>query len=290
MAILIQQLVGGVLMGGIYALAAFGLSIVFGVLNVLNIAHGEFLMLGALGAYIIYALTALNPFVIIILIIPIFVVFSWIFERILIRPIKGKTEAEILVASILVTLGASLLIEDVTFFLWDKSFTSIPYSLPSLKFHGVMVPTLRLYGLFIIIFLTVVVGLFLKKTHIGRAIRALAQNMEGARVVGIPTKTIASMTFVIGASLAGVAGVFYVTLYSMTPYMGLPLTVKYMVIVIMGGLGGLTGPLVAGLILGVTETFVGFYAGSVWAPAVAYIAFIIILLVRPQGLFGMKAS
>ena len=166
MAILIQQLVGGVLMGGIYALAAFGLSIVFGVLNVLNIAHGEFLMLGALGAYIIYALTALNPFVIIILIIPIFVVFSWIFERILIRPIKGKTEAEILVASILVTLGASLLIEDVTFFLWDKSFTSIPYSLPSLKFHGVMVPTLRLYGLFIIIFLTVVVGLFLKKTHI----------------------------------------------------------------------------------------------------------------------------
>jgi branched-chain amino acid transport system permease protein len=288
MTTILQQLVGGVLMGGIYALAAFGLSIVFGVLNVLNIAHGEFLMLGALGAYVIYLVTGWNPFAIILVIIPIFAIFSWAFQRLLIRPIKGKTETEILVASILVTLGASLVIEDLTFFFWGKSFTSIPYSLPSLEIRGVMVPTLRLYGLAIIISLTLAVGLFLSYSFTGRAIRAVAQNVQGARVVGIPTRRIASMTFIIGASLAAVAGVFYVTLYSMTPYMGLPLTVKYMVIVIMGGLGGLTGPLIAGLILGVTETFVGYYAGSVWAPAVAYIAFIIILLVRPQGLFGLK--
>jgi len=275
-------------MGGVYALAAFGLSIVFGVLNVLNIAHGEFLMLGALGAYLIYVATGLNPFIIILLIIPIFALFSWIFQRLLIRPIKGKTETEILIASILVTLGASLLIEDVTFFFWPKSFTSIPYSLPTLHLGKVMIPTLRLYGLGIIVVLTVVVGLFLKHSYTGRAIRAVAQNVDGAQVVGVPTRKIAAMTFVIGTCLAAVAGVFYVTLYSMTPYMGLPLTVKYMVIVIMGGLGGLTGPLAAGLILGITETFVGYYLGSVWAPAVAYIAFIIILLVRPQGLFGLK--
>jgi len=275
-------------MGGIYALAAFGLSIVFGVLNVLNIAHGEFLMLGALGAYLIYIATGLNPFVIILLIIPLFALFSWVFQRLLIRPIKGKTETEILIASILVTLGASLLIEDVTFFFWPKSFTSIPYSLPTLHLGGVMIPTLRLYGLGIIVVLTVVMGLFLRHSYTGRAIRAVAQNVDAARVVGIPTQRIAAMTFVIGTSLAAVAGVFYVTLYSMTPYMGLPLTVKYMVIVIMGGLGGLTGPLAAGLILGITETFVGYYLGSVWAPSVAYIAFISILLVRPQGLFGVK--
>jgi len=288
MTAFIQQIVGGLLMGGIYALAAFGLSIVFGVLNVLNIAHGEFLMLGALGAYLIYIATGLNPFVIILLIIPLFALFSWVFQRLLIRPIKGKTETEILIASILVTLGASLLIEDVTFFFWPKSFTSIPYSLPTLHLGGVMIPTLRLYGLGIIVVLTVVMGLFLRHSYTGRAIRAVAQNVDAARVVGIPTQRIAAMTFVIGTSLAAVAGVFYVTLYSMTPYMGLPLTVKYMVIVIMGGLGGLTGPLAAGLILGITETFVGYYLGSVWAPSVAYIAFISILLVRPQGLFGVK--
>jgi len=275
-------------MGGIYALAAFGLSIVFGVLNVLNIAHGEFLMLGALGAYLIYIATGLNPFVIIILIIPLFALFSWVFQRLLIRPIKGKTETEILIASILVTLGASLLIEDITFFFWPKSFTSIPYSLPTLHLGEVMIPILRLCGLAVIVVLTVVMGLFLRHSYMGRAIRAVAQNVDGARVVGVPTQKIAAMTFVIGTSLAAVAGVFYVTLYSMTPYMGLPLTVKYMVIVIMGGLGGLTGPLAAGLILGITETFVGYYLGSVWAPSVAYIAFIIILLVRPQGLFGVK--
>jgi branched-chain amino acid transport system permease protein len=288
MATFIQQIVGGLLMGGIYALAAFGLSIVFGVLNVLNIAHGEFLMLGALGAYLIYAITGLNPFLIIFLIIPIFALFSWFFQTVLIRPIRGKTETEILIASILVTLGASLLIEDVTFFFWPKSFTSIPYSLPTLKLGGVMVPTMRLYGLIVIIILTGLVSVFLSRTYTGRAIRALAQNVDGARVVGIPTDRIAAMTFVLGTSLAAVAGVFYVTMYSMTPYMGLPLTVKYMVIVILGGLGGLAGPLAAGLILGITETFVGFYLGSVWAPAVAYIAFILILLVRPQGLFGLK--
>ena len=275
-------------MGGIYALAAFGLSIVFGVLNVLNIAHGEFLMLGALGAYLIYIATGLNPFVIIILIIPLFALFSWVFQRLLIRPIKGKTETEILIASILVTLGASLLIEDITFFFWPKSFTSIPYSLPTLHLGEVMIPILRLCGLAVIVVLTVVMGLFLRHSYMGRAIRAVAQNVDGARVVGVPTQKIAAMTFVIGTSLAAVAGVFYVTLYSMTPYMGLPLTVKYMVIVIMGGLGGLTGPLAAGLILGITETFVGYYLGSVWAPSVAYIAFIIVLLVRPQGLFGVK--
>ncbi|MCF8127479.1 MAG: branched-chain amino acid ABC transporter permease [Deltaproteobacteria bacterium] len=275
-------------MGGIYALAAFGLSIVFGVLNVLNIAHGEFMMLGALGAYLIYVATGLNPFFIILIIIPVFALFSWGFQRILIRPIKGKTETEILIASILVTLGASLLIEDVTFFFWPKSFTSIPFSLSTLHLGEVMIPTLRLYGLVIIVFLTVVVSLFLRKSHTGRAIRALAQNMEGAKVVGIPTEKVATMTFILGTSLAAVAGVFYVTLYSMTPYMGLPLTVKYMVIVIMGGLGGLAGPLAAGLILGITETFVGYYLGSVWAPSVAYIAFILVLLIRPQGLFGLK--
>ena len=288
MTAFIQQIVGGLLMGGIYALAAFGLSIVFGVLNVLNIAHGEFLMLGALGAYLIYIATGLNPFVIIILIIPLFALFSWVFQRLLIRPIKGKTETEILIASILVTLGASLLIEDITFFFWPKSFTSIPYSLPTLHLGEVMIPILRLCGLAVIVVLTVVMGLFLRHSYMGRAIRAVAQNVDGARVVGVPTQKIAAMTFVIGTSLAAVAGVFYVTLYSMTPYMGLPLTVKYMVIVIMGGLGGLTGPLAAGLILGITETFVGYYLGSVWAPSVAYIAFIIILLVRPQGLFGVK--
>lgn len=288
MTAFIQQIVGGLLMGGIYALAAFGLSIVFGVLNVLNIAHGEFMMLGALGAYLIYVATGLNPFFIILIIIPVFALFSWGFQRILIRPIKGKTETEILIASILVTLGASLLIEDVTFFFWPKSFTSIPFSLSTLHLGEVMIPTLRLYGLVIIVFLTVVVSLFLRKSHTGRAIRALAQNMEGAKVVGIPTEKVATMTFILGTSLAAVAGVFYVTLYSMTPYMGLPLTVKYMVIVIMGGLGGLAGPLAAGLILGITETFVGYYLGSVWAPSVAYIAFILVLLIRPQGLFGLK--
>jgi branched-chain amino acid transport system permease protein len=285
---LLQILISGLLLGGVYALAAFGLSICWGVLNILNIAHGEFLMLGALVAYVVFALTGMNPFLIVLAIIPVFLIFSFIFEKVLIRPMRGKTETEMLVASILVTLGAALLIEDVTAFFWGKSFTGIPYSMVSLKVGGIVIPLIRLLILVFILALTAGIHFYLKRSYTGKAIQAITQNREGAGVVGINIVGISMVTFVIGSILASIAGVFYVVLYSMTPYMGLTLTVKYMCIVILGGLGSLFGSLAGGVILGITESIVGYYFGSDWSPTVAYFALVLILLFRPQGLFGRK--
>ena len=285
---LLQILTSGLLLGGIYALAAFGLSIVWGVLNILNIAHGEFLMLGALVAYGVYALLGINPFLIIVVIIPIFLVFSLFFEKMLIRPMGGETEMERLVASILITLGAALLIEDVTAFLWGKSFTGIPYSIGSLRLGGVVIPGLRLLILGFILALTLLIHFYLKRSYTGMAIRAITQNREAASIIGINTVRISMITFVIGTLLAAIAGVFYVVLYSMTPYMGLSLTVKYMCIVVLGGLGSLVGSFAGGLILGVTEAIVGYYLNPDWSPTVAYFALVAIILVRPQGLFGRR--
>ena len=275
-------------MGGVYALAAFGLSICWGVLNILNIAHGEFLMLGALAAYGVYALAGINPFLIVLAIIPIFLAVSFLFEKILIRPMRGRTETEMLVASILVTLGGALFIEDVTAFFWGKSFTGIPYSMASLQLGGVVVPLIRLLILIFILALTGVIHYYLKRSYTGKAIQAITQNREGARVVGINIVQISMVTFIIGSILASIGGVFYVVLYSMTPYMGLALTVKYMCIVVLGGLGSLFGSLTGGVILGITESVVGYYFGSDWSPTVAYFTLVLILLLRPQGLFGRK--
>ena len=284
----LQMMTSGLLLGGVYALAAFGLSICWGVLNILNIAHGEFLMLGALAAYGVYAFTGINPFLIVLAIIPIFLAFSFLFEKILIRPMRGRTETEMLVASILVTLGGALFIEDVTAFFWGKSFTGIPYSMASLKVGGVVIPLIRLLILIFILALTGVIHYYLKRSYTGKAIQAITQNREGARVVGINIVRISMVTFVIGSILASIGGVFYVVLYSMTPYMGLALTVKYMCIVVLGGLGSLFGSLAGGVILGITESIVGYYFGSDWSPTVAYFALVLILLLRPQGLFGRK--
>jgi len=284
----LQIVTSGLLLGGVYALAAFGLSICWGVLNILNIAHGEFLMLGALAAYGVYALLGINPFFIVLAIIPIFLAFSFLFEKLLIRPIRGRTETEILVASILVTLGGALLIEDVTAFLWGKSFTGIPYSMISLQVGGVVIPLIRLLILAFILALTWVIHFYLKRSYTGKAIQAITQNREGARIVGINIIRISMITFIIGTSLAAIAGVFYVVLYSMTPYMGLSLTVKYMRIVVLGGLGSLFGSFAGGLILGITESIIGYYVGSDWSPTVAFFALVLILLLRPQGLFGRK--
>lgn len=286
--LLVQILIGGLLQGGIYALAAFGLSISFGVLNVLNVAHGEFLMLGAITAYGLFRFLDFHPLLTALVVLPLFLGIGFAFERLLLRPIKANSHHDFLIASILVTLGASLMIEDVTFFFLEQSFMSIPFSMPSLKLGELVIPSIRLIILGAIICLTLLVHLYLKRSFTGKAIRAITQDKEGALVVGVDTSRIAMITFGIGTALAATAGTFYVILFTVTPSMGIPLTVRYLSVVVLGGLGSLVGSLVGGVILGLTEALTNFYLGSHWAPASAFFLLILILIIKPQGLFGYK--
>jgi branched-chain amino acid transport system permease protein len=284
----IQLLVGGILLGGIYGLAAFGLSITFGVLNVLNLAHGEFLMLGALMGYVLFSALGLNPFISAMAVIPIFMIAGIGFYFLLLKPIREKPPHQLLVASILVTLGASLIIEDLTAYFWERPVTGIAYSLPPLELAGVVVSSTRFLILMFIFLLAFSLQLYLQKTYVGKSIRGITQCLEGAKVVGIPIVLVSALTFGLGVALAASAGVFYVTLFTVTPIMGIPLSVKYMCIVVLGGLGSLVGSVVGGLILGVAESFTAYYFGAEWSPTIAFILLIVILIVKPEGLFGKK--
>ena len=285
---LIQLLVGGILLGGIYGLAAFGLSITFGVLNILNLAHGEFLMLGSLLSYGMFVALDVNPFISAILVIPIFMIGGVGFYFLLLKPVSEKPSHQLLVASILITLGASLVIEDVTAFFWERPVTGIDYTLAPLELAGVVVSWTRLLILVFIVLLALCLQMYLRKTYTGKSIRAITQCREGAKIVGIPIVRVSALAFGLGIALAASAGVFYVTLFTVTPVMGIPLTVKYLCIVVLGGLGSLIGSVIGGLILGMAESMTAYYWGAEWSPTIAFILLILILIVRPEGLFGKK--
>jgi branched-chain amino acid transport system permease protein len=285
LTVFIQLILAGVLQGGTYALAAFGLSLIFCITDVLNITHGEFLMLGGLVTYILFAVTGLNPFLILLVVIPVFILIGFGYQRAFIRPILNRPPRQLLFSSIVVTVGIATAIEDTTSFIWGPTVKGVSFSMPALNIGGIVISPLRVSILILIIGLTVFLHFYLKKTFVGKAIRAILQNREGAVVIGINVPKIVMIVFGIAIGLAGAAGVFYVLLFTIGPFIGLPLTIRYIAIVMLGGSGSLLGSLVGGIILGVAETFAGFFLGAHWSLSVAFFTLVLVLLLKPEGLF-----
>jgi len=285
LTIFAQLILAGVLQGGTYALAAFGLSLIFCITEILNITHGEFLMLGGLVTYILFAATGLHPFLILLIVIPIFIFIGFAYQKAFIKPILNRPPRQLLFSSIVVTVGIATAIEDTTSFIWGPTVKGVSFSMPAFTMGGVVVSSLRLSILVLIIGLTIFLHFYLKKTFVGKAIRAILQNREGAMVIGINVPRIITVVFGIAIGLAGVAGVFYVLLFTIGPFIGLPLTIRYIAIVMLGGSGSLLGSLVGGLILGVAETFAGFFLGAHWSLSVAFFTLVLVLLLKPEGLF-----
>lgn len=283
--ILIQLILAGVLQGGTYALAAFGLSLVFCIADVLNITHGEFIMLGGLVTYILFAATGINPFLILLVVIPLFIFIGIVYQKAFIKPILNRPPRQLLFSSIVVTVGIATAIEDTTSFIWGPTVKGVSFSMAAFNIGGVVVSSLRLSILVLIIGLTVFLHFYLKKTFVGKAIRAILQNREGATTIGINVPRIITVVFGIAIGLAGAAGVFYVLLFTIGPFIGLPLTIRYIAIVMLGGSGSLIGSLVGGLILGVAETFAGYFLGAHWSLSVAFFTLVLVLLLKPEGLF-----
>jgi branched-chain amino acid transport system permease protein len=288
MTALLQLVISGVLLGGIYALAAFGLALIFGVSGLLNLAHGEFLMLGALVCFLLGDLFGINPFASLIILVPLFFALGVLFERGLLRRVLAKTGHEQLTAAVLVTLGLSLFIEDVARFLWGAEEKGLYYSLPPIVLGdgALIISSVRLLALGCVIMVALVMHQFLMRTYWGKAIRAVTQNRRGAMLIGVNIPTLSLLTWGVGAVLAAMAGVFYLLLYSVNPFIGLPLTLRYLCIIVLGGLGSLFGTLLGGIILGLTEVLAGYFLNPHWQQSVAFLILVMLLLVRPQGLFG----
>ncbi len=285
---LAQNLVYGILVGALYGLAAVGLSLVFGVTKFLNVAHGEFLMLGGYASFWLFTLWTVDPFTSLPVAIIFLIVVGAIFYKLLFGRMVKLTEGIKIQNTLLVGFGLSLILQNLALRFWTADTRSITtfYSGAVFSFAGVRFPLVRVASMVIALVLIVALQLFLRRTYSGKALRATVENWEAATLMGIDIQRVYLLSFVIGAALAGIAGALVSVGYSIDPGMGMSWTLKSLVVMVLGGLGSLTGTFVGGILLGLTESATGFFLSLTYREVVGLVIFILVLVFRPQGLFG----
>lgn len=287
---LAQNLVYGILIGALYGLAAVGLSLVFGVTKFLNVAHGEFLMLGGYASFWLFTLWKVDPFVSLPVAIVSLLVIGAIFYRLLFSRMVKLTEGVKIQNTLLIGFGLSLILQNVALRLWTADTRSITasYSGAVFTFADVRFPLVRVASMVIAFVLIVGLQLFLRRTYTGKALRATVENWEAATLMGIDIQQVYLLSFVMGAALAGIAGALVSVGYSIDPGMGMSWTLKSLVVMVLGGLGSITGTFVGGIILGLTESATGYFLTLTYKEVVGLVLFLLVLIFRPQGLFGTK--
>jgi len=287
-----QNLVFGLLVGALYGLVALGLSLIFGVTKFLNVAHGELVMFGGYACFWAFTLLGVDPFISIpISMLFLFLLGALLYWLVFSRTVKLPEESKIK-NTLLVAFGLSVILQNLAmrFFTADERGITTSYAGTAFTVAGVRFPIMRLASLVVAVFFLIALTLFLRKTYTGKAIRATAQNWEAASLMGINIHKIYLLAFALGASLAGVAGILVTVNYSIQPTMGLGWTLKALIVMVLGGLGNIPGALVGGLILGVTESATSFFISSNYREVAGLVLFLLVLIFRPQGLFGVKES
>jgi branched-chain amino acid transport system permease protein len=280
----IQSLVSGILTGSLYAMIGVGLTVIFGVMRIINLAHGEMVMLGMFGAYWSYSLWKLDPFVSVLLWVPLLFLAGMLAYRFLLKAIIPGGELN----TLLYTAGLSLLIANLALFTWtgDYRTLNLPYAIEPLRPFGIAVPVPLAIAFALAALITLALYLFLARTDTGRAVRATSQDPEAAALMGINVERIAMITFGLGTALAAAAGVLLVPSLYLYPTVGEILIVKCFVIVVLGGLGSVPGAIAGGVLLGVVESLGAVYVSVAYKDTIGFIIFLLVLLFRPQGLFG----
>ena len=280
----LQLIVNGISIGVIYALIAIGLSLIFGVLEIVNFAHGEFYMLGAMASYFLVSQLHLGywPSVLVVTIGAGAVGFV-LYEGLL-ATIRGKDFER----SILLTLGVSMVLQNGAIFLWTTTprMVSTSYSYTNLIFGEVRISLVRLLAMAIACVAFTALYYVLYRTKFGKAMRAVAQNREAAFIVGIDPRAISRLAVMIGIGLSGLAGAALAPVYTVHPTMGFAYVFKAFAVVIIGGFGNITGAMVAAILLGVLENLIGGFLPLTVVDALAFVAMILVLLFKPEGLFG----
>jgi branched-chain amino acid transport system permease protein len=288
MSVVAQQLLLGLLIGGLYGLAAAGLSLVFGVLKVLNVAHGELIMLGGYAAFWIVALTAIDPFASLLLVVPLALVTGVGLYWALFGFVVRADEETRVKNSLLIGFGLALMLHALAARLWTADERSIvtPYGGAVLSVGDLSIPVVRLVSLVLAFGLIAALHLLLARWRWGKAIRATADDWQAALLAGIDVRRAYLLAFAIGTGLAGAAGTLVTIGYSVSPSIGLEWTLKALVVVILAGLGSMLGTFAAGLFLGVAEAASATVFGGPYREVVGLVIFVIVLVVRPRGLFG----
>jgi branched-chain amino acid transport system permease protein len=281
---ILQLIINGLLLGGMYALISIGLTLIFGVLEIVNFAHGEFLMLAMYASYFLFQFYGIDPYLSLLIILPLFFLIGVAVQRATIQPILNAPPLN----QIFMTVGLSMVLQNLALFFWTADYRTVKtsYSALTLKTEGLMISFPRLVAFLLAMGLITALLIFLQKTYTGKAIRALAQERKAAMLMGINVYRTYQIAFGIGIACVGAAGAMLIPVFFVFPSVGSLFVLIAFVVVILGGYNSLTGSLVGGLIIGVVEAFSGFFISPHLKEAIYFVIFILILLLRPTGLFG----
>jgi len=287
MDLLAQILVNGILLGGLYAVMAQGLALVWGVLNIVNLAHGAFIMLGAYASWYLYNDAAVDPF----LGLPLTAAAMFLLGYALQRGLLNLVVRAPMFNTLLITFGLEVVLTYLAQLAFSADFRTInpPYAGDSYALGPVTLPMARLAAFGVALAITLGMWLFLLHSRLGRAIRATAQNLVAARLYGVEPRHLYAVTFGLGLALAGAAGGLYGTVSQINPYIGATLTAKCFAISIIGGLDNPLGVMVGGLFLGIVESLTTLYVGPTYADVASFGILVLVLLVKPSGLLGRAA-
>lgn len=282
--ILPQLLVSGLLIGGVYGLLSIGLTLIFGVLRIVNFAQGEFIMLAMFGAFWLHALFGVDPYLSIFVVTPVMFGLGLLTERIVIKPILHAPHA----MQIFATFGLSIILQNIALTLWGPDYRSVQtdYAAQSFIVGNVAISATSLYAFLVAVLMAGVLTAFLRFSRDGKALRAMVQNRYAAALMGVNTERLNRLAFGAGVACAAVAGCILTPMYYTFPAAGVDLIITAFVVVVLGGLGSVAGAMAGGLIIGVTQTLTGFFISVEFKDVIALVLFILILLIRPQGLFG----
>ncbi len=283
----LQAVLNGLLTGSLYALIGMGMALIFGVMRIVNFAHGAFLMIGMYATYVIFQRFGLNPYAGFLVAGFLLFLFGYAVYMGLLRPIRGQTDF----MDILMTVGLSLILTDGVQLIFGADYHQINLALLSKNFHlgpqiSLNAPWLVSFGIALVC--AVALYFFVMHTMFGRAARAIAQNRYSAPLVGINVNRVQAIAFGMGVAVAGIAGGLLLPVFYLYPEVGTQFTLKSFVLVVLGGMGSIQGAALAGLILGVVESLTSLYWGNEWAMAVDFVIFLLVLSLRPSGIFGSQ--
>jgi len=286
--ILLQSLVSGILIGLIYALVAVGLTLIFGVMDIVNFAHGEFLMFGMYSAFWLFALYSLDP----IYTLPLTMVLLFGLGALVYQLVIRRIAEAPMLSQIFTTFGLMILFRGIAQFLWKPDFRTVNKSVVdgNISFGGIQVGTPQLVAGIGAVLITAAIYLFLTKTRTGAALEATAADKDAARLMGIDSRQMFMLAWGLGAACAGIAGALMATFFPIFPEVGANFILIAFVVVNLDGFGSVTGALCAGVLVGVIEVMGGLLVGPQFKMAIVLLLFLLVLMIRPQGLMGKAAS
>ncbi|MEQ9814661.1 MAG: branched-chain amino acid ABC transporter permease [Azospirillaceae bacterium] len=283
-------LIAGLLLGGTYALIAMGLNLQYGVARIMNLANGELLVAGGFAAFWIYTSGQVSPLAAIVLVAPAAFVLNWLIYRVMLRPLvnRARSRGQLEVDSILATFGLSFILVGVMLAIFGGDYFSYSYLATPVTLFGSNFGLNRVVAFLMASLIALALFLWLNLSRPGMAIRAVSVSPESAQLVGIDVRRLSALAFALGGAVTAVGGALISTFLTLDASIGILFTMKALIIVIMGGVGDIRGTIVAALILGLAETLVATVIDPGLTLAAAYLMFILILLFRPQGLFGRR--